>query len=444
MARFRRAGVRRAWAFPIALLVGACVCAFGCAKKEFFQEDESWFDTEATPEPPVELPFTADVPSQTRALADPRDTVRADAARALAMTGGPARSSLPALGKVAANQEESVAVRVSAIDAMAAIGPWHETVVPTLDALAKGGEPRVRLAAVRALGAMDSEAAPAAPTLVALLTEIELRDESVDALVRIGPAAVPALSKAADHPNADVRGAAQVALARIGTPSVAALVQKLKDPRDYEGTVRALAAVGKGAIPDLEKALADRNDNLRRGAADALAIMGPTARPASAAIVKTTNDPSASVRTASQYALARIGPRTGPEVRAVIWGLRDSDVRVRKAAGLGIENLAPDAESPAVEEIAKALSDHRWNVRADCATALGRIGENAGAATPSLVRALDDSDPNVRERAARSLGSIGLTATSALDALRARTKDPHPDVRRAAIEAIAKIEESAR
>ncbi|MCL4235729.1 MAG: HEAT repeat domain-containing protein, partial [Deltaproteobacteria bacterium] len=394
----------------MAFAVVACVCALGCAQKDFFKEDDTWFESAPTPEPPADVPFTSDVPSQTRALADPRDTVRSDAARALAMTGGGARSSLPALARVAATTEESVAVPISAIQAMAAIGPWHEAVVPTLDALAKAGEPKVRLAAVRALGAMDSESAPAAPTLVALLAENDLRDESVNALVRIGPAAVPALSKAADHPNADVRGAAQAALARIGTPSVPALVQKLKDPRDYEGTVRALAAVGKGALGDLEKALADRNDNLRRGASDALAIMGPAARPASAAVVKTTNDPSASVRAAAQYALARIGPRTGPEVRAVIWGLRDSDVRVRKAAGLGIANVAPDAEAAAVDELAKALADHRWNVRADCATALGRVGENAGAATPALVRALDDSDPNVRERAARSLGLIGLPA----------------------------------
>lgn len=426
----------------VALLMGA-----GCAKKEFFQQDETWFSPDATKEPEAAPlapePAAGDVSAIVRLLESEAADDRRRGVEALVGADAQSRAALPALTNRAVDAKELTDVRVSALAALAAVGPWHETVVPSVAALVDDPDEAVAEAAVRTLGRFEENAAPAAPRLVRALGDPRLHNAAIEALTSIGPPAVDALMAGARDDNAARRKASQEILSRLGNSSVPALLKELRQPSDFDGAVKALAAVGPVAIPELTKATTDKNDNVRRGACVALGLMGPDARSASEAVVKTTNDPVPSVRAAAQYALGRFGPVTGPQVQAVIWGLRDSDPGVRRAAAPGMLKVGPDAEPEAVDVLAKASSDHRWHVRAEVVSALGRVGPAAATAVPALVKRLSDSDPNVRERAARSLGQIGNAADSAISDLRKSLSDTHPHVREAAREAIAAIEKPA-
>jgi HEAT repeat protein len=87
-----------------------------------------------------------------------------------------------------------------------------------------------------------------------------MREVTIDALGRIGAAAVPALVEVLADPNPVVRRRAAQALARIGP-----------DARD--------------AVPDLIVALQDRNEEVRKSAARALGQIGPDARAAIPALM---------------------------------------------------------------------------------------------------------------------------------------------------------------
>ena len=87
-----------------------------------------------------------------------------------------------------------------------------------------------------------------------------MREVTIDALGRIGAAAVPALVEVLADPNPVVRRRAAQALARIGP-----------DARD--------------AVPDLIVTLQDRNEEVRKSAARALGQIGPDARAAIPALM---------------------------------------------------------------------------------------------------------------------------------------------------------------
>jgi len=105
----------------------------------------------------------------------------------------------------------------------------------------------------------------------------------VEALVKIGAPAVPALIQALGDSYSDVRRAACEALGRIGDPrAIPALIQALGDWN--EGVRRAACwALGKigdpQAIPALIQALGDGWDVVRRAAAEALVTIGTPAVP---------------------------------------------------------------------------------------------------------------------------------------------------------------------
>ena len=88
--------------------------------------------------------------------------------------------------------------------------------------------------------------------------------------------AVPTLAKAIADRDSSVRKAAARALADIGKPAVPGLIRLLKHKNWH---VRLLAAWGLGeiedrrAIPALRKALKDRNLQIRRTAEQALRAM---------------------------------------------------------------------------------------------------------------------------------------------------------------------------
>jgi HEAT repeat protein len=124
--------------------------------------------------------------------------------------------------------------------------------------------------------------------------------------------------------------------------SVAVLTQALADT---DKAARVLAAnamyrcanAGKAgnAIPALQKALDDKEAEVRMSVASALGAAGAVA--AVPSLIKALADEDASVRFNAAGALASIGPRAKSAIRALQEKLRDEDQKVREAARRALE-----------------------------------------------------------------------------------------------------------
>ncbi len=82
--------------------------------------------------------------------------------------------------------------------------------------------------------------------------------------------------------------------------------------------------------------------------------------------------------------------------------------------------------------------------RAQAATVLGLLGDQAQAAVPALVEAIKDEEVQVRRIIVAALGEIGIAARSAVPALVASLRNRHDIVRRRAAQCLAELGPAAR
>jgi len=161
--------------------------------------------------------------------------------------------------------------------------------------------------------------APSAPqALLRALADPDPRRRE-EALARLGdlgpatPATIQALVAALGDEDLYLRGAAALALGRIGAPAVPALTQALQGPRS---DVRWSAAISLGrvgspalaALPALTKALADASEHVRQAAAVALGGLGQPARSAAPELTRLLSDRDEAVRAAAALALRQVDP----------------------------------------------------------------------------------------------------------------------------------------
>jgi HEAT repeats/FG-GAP-like repeat len=212
-------------------------------------------------------------------------------------------------------------------------------------------DPKVRIEAMKALGAIGSQADRAVPRLAALLTEDpdpDVRSQAAMALSKMDPAskaAVGELSRALEDRELNVRANAVQALIRLNTdarPAVPTLIRGLKDEanntnlRRFTVTIQEMMAVALGrasagtdeGVPALREILAGEGSvQLRRAAARALGDVGPAARPAAADLRRMLQDKNVHNRAEAARALERIGEPAEPQARgsAAELGLPDAD-----------------------------------------------------------------------------------------------------------------------
>jgi HEAT repeat protein len=193
---------------------------------------------------------------------------------------------------------------------------------PTLPALieqlkAAKQDVRLRLGVLYVLETLEDEAAPAAEAVAGALADADpfVRWGAARTLGKMAPRqaekSIPALARAVDDPNGDVRSTALAALRRYGPaaqPAVENLVKGLKhwDPQTRLSVAETLGAVGPAAVAavqPLAAALAGEEPEQRAAAARALGKLGPGARPAEEALRKALSDPERDVRQAACDAL---------------------------------------------------------------------------------------------------------------------------------------------
>ena len=181
-----------------------------------------------------------------------------------------------------------------------------------------GADPAMKKAALKAIGLLGPQAAPAVPDVAPHLTDPELTEEAAVALSFIGREAFAPLRKAAASDDPVVRRESLRSLGKLkdrapldATAVVPLLLEGLTDP---DPTVRTVSATYLGIIheqastvvPALVAALKDEDHEVRSAAAAALGSFGDEARSALPALRKAASDPHEEVRREAGVALVKL------------------------------------------------------------------------------------------------------------------------------------------
>jgi HEAT repeat protein len=292
------------------------------------------------------------------------------------------------------------------------------------DTLTKDDDPSVRKIAAQTLGSYGSRAESAVPALIGALSdaEVDVRGAAALALGRIGKSAKTAAMPLADlvvkDGDRDVRCAAALALTRIG--------------RDAKAAV-------KTATPRLLEACKGDDKQVCVYARCALVILEDDPAPHVKSLAESLSDANADVRGSAAYVLGELSKRARTAVPALAAALKDSDLAVRRAVVRALGEMGDDARS-AVPALAGTLKDADAEIRSLTAMSLAEIGPEARVAVPQLIEALKDKEVQVRGSAVFALGEIGASPQTAVPAITQLLRDENADVRRAAALALGKFQ----
>jgi len=265
-----------------------------------------------------------------------------------------------------------------------------------------------------------------------------IRVAAVRALGRIArPEVKSSLLQALEDPDLDVRAAAAFALGQLGDSTlVSVLLRTLEDPIHgvRKNVVEALGKLGNpGTTPALVGLLESQSPDLRGEAALALARVKDR-RATSALVDLMEGDPDDEVRWRAAYAVAAT---EDPEaMEALARAVSDRRPLVAMYAARGIGKFGSEADWRALRP---ALAHEDWRVQVDALIAMDSVLDTTSV--PALLPLLESPNPHVRATACVVLGD--LLHPSASDALRERLKDPNPAVRANAVLAVAKVDEHA-
>ncbi|MEX2317674.1 MAG: HEAT repeat domain-containing protein [Pirellulales bacterium] len=136
---------------------------------------------------------------------------------------------------------------------------------------------------------------------------------------------------------------------------------------------------------------------------------------------------------------AHVGVAAQPAAVALVRACGSQDATVRAWAAAALEELGPPPLEQ-IGELAQMVHDTPRDVAYWAITLLGRAGQDAALAVPSLTKILRHSPhAALRERAAWALGSIGQRAAAAVPALHEAAAGDQPRLARLAKAALQAI-----
>jgi HEAT repeat protein len=240
-----------------------------------------------------------------------------------------------------------------------------------------------------------------------------------ESLHKLGPQTIPALIDAFKE-DSPVNGICVEVFEKLGDAALPALKRAYKDAsqnNDEERcltVVRAYSVVGGRSLSELLAALVDKNERIRRSAADALGSFKGDSSHALPLLIKALRDKVAAVRRTAAKALGAMGDSALPALKQA---LLHRDRRMRQGAIYALKKLDPSGQI-ALIALEETLSDPRWYIRRSALLALGRLKGRASPLVARLVPFLDDRDARIRLAAAEALAQIApQRAVSALNLL---------------------------
>jgi HEAT repeat protein len=350
------------------------------------------------------------------------------------LDAGSQRQLMPRFLKLLDSDDQSF----GPVMALAAIGT---PALPDLIRMAQSGPGFTQRNAIWALGEIGPKAKSAIPTLLAVAKTMDakLRGWMIGALGKIGPAAPGAPTTAQTlvllmaAMNENVNGC-ESALGNYGAPAVPGLRKVLQGPGDIKiqthaiNALKTMEAPAAPAVPELMAAV--KNPQLREIAILALGAIGPGAKPAIPVLKSVirmdpeywTAPPPARFQEdrPRQYAMGSLA-KIGVEPEFLIQALKDDAPGAQDALG--------HAGVAAVPALCGIIRDPSTPVtlRNAVVRVFTAMGRPAAPAVPDLIFLLRDN--NARIIAIYALGAIGPDAKDAVPALIAivkyeRPKDP--------------------
>ncbi|MEW6777848.1 MAG: HEAT repeat domain-containing protein [Bdellovibrionota bacterium] len=256
--------------------------------------------------------------------------------------------------------------------------------VERLAELVEDKDPEIRAQAAYHLRGQGSDPAAAVLLIGGLQdSHAEVRAAAASSIEALGDgthlkSAAPALVKALSDSSPKVRSMAALALGKIQSPEgPAALVLLLKD-QDRMARWAASVALGKSGaagVPELSRALWDKDPLVRLGALQALSFMGKDAVAAVPSLAQKLSDEDPSVRAAACGALASVGEGAAEAALPALGKLAgDGEPSVRLAAVRSLPRLAHAGfTAEAVALLKRFLSDKSPEVRAAAQEGLGSL-----------------------------------------------------------------------
>ena len=382
---------------------------------------------------------------------------RADASAAVkALVKLKGESAAALVPMVAVSQDRRI--RLAAIGVLGSIGTDAKAAVPSLVAALGDDDRLVRIKAALALARCDPTRKDVLPILRAGLqydvdevSHCSIREAAAECLTRLGPEGtaiiVEALIEALDDEDTALRNGALEALIKVGPAAVPALMRGLRhgQARVRRGSALVLGKIRSAARPAtaaLLAALGDENPMVRGAAAEALCEIDPDSLAGVATLIELLERPEQTIRARAAVSLGRLGPRAGAAAGALAVALGDTD-RVAAAAAFALGKIQATS---AVPRLIEALGHKDRLVRRGAAESLGRLGRAATGAVDALIGLLEDEDWHVPHLAATALGRIGPEARAAIPALTAIVADERNDtqLRHSAAEALGRLGPEAR
>ncbi|MCE5279206.1 MAG: HEAT repeat domain-containing protein [Planctomycetaceae bacterium] len=207
-----------------------------------------------------------------------------------------------------------------------------------------------------------------------------------------------------------------------------------------DGAAEALIMLGPASIPVLTKALDTVQKDARRQAAFALSIVDPdNARGVLCLAQMVQQDHDAQALTL----LGKLGVRAAPATAVLLNAAQDDSPTF---AALAVNVLArAAADDPAVKAALRdALSDSRLSVRKEAVNAAHATALQDPAAVRLLVQKLYDEDPDVVRRAIYALCDAKLTAELRNDLTTFLSRQHRPEIRFHAARALFRTDPKSR
>ena len=245
----------------------------------------------------------------------------------------------------------------------------------------------IRVQSAAALGRIGPEAECAVEPLCGCLCEQDdsLRWHAAFALGRIGVCAVTSLLRVLSATrDPEVLRACTDALGRIGPAAVRAvtvlkgLVKSGRPPVQHMAGVSALARITGKMRPALRcmvKLLAHPEEEVRREALERIGEVRSAAQAVQKKVKPFLKDPAASVRAEAALTLVKIEAEPGVTVEAVAPLLQDGDPGVRASAAMALHALA-HAAGPVVDGLRALQQDEVKHVAVIARAAVEEIEKN--------------------------------------------------------------------